>query len=130
MVLLTIMLPSIPCSSKTERCINCSNHFYELRHQLTEVYISKPFKREVPHYEQIIADILSCVQINFHELHKFEEKIEDLFIFRAKKEDIHFIYVIDQRKRLILLRAFHNFKEYKKYLEKKKEIVKLVRRCE
>ena len=77
-----------------------------------------------------MEDILSCVQINFHELHKFEEKVEDLFIFRAKKEDIHFIYVIDQRKRLILLRAFHNFKEYKKYLEKKKEIVKLVRRCE
>jgi len=124
------MLPSIPCSSKTERCINCSSHFYELRQQLTEVYISKPFKRDVPDYEQIVADILSCVQVNFHELHKFEEKIEDLFIFRAKKGNVHFVYVIDERKRLILLRSFHNFKEYKKYLEKRKEIVKLVKKYE
>jgi hypothetical protein len=101
-----------------------------LRQQLTETYVSKPFKREVPDYEEILADILSCVQINFTELHKFEEKIENLFVFRAKKGEVHFVYVIDERKRLILLRSFHNFKEYKKYLEKKKEIVRLVKSCE
>jgi len=124
------MLPSIPCASKTERCLNCNSHFYNLRLELTEAYVSKPFKREVPNYEEILADILSCVQINFNELHKFEEKIENLFVFRAKKGEVHFVYVIDERKRLILLRSFHNFKEYKKYLEKKKEIVRLVKKCE
>ncbi len=124
------MLPSIPCASKPERCINCNNHFYNLRQQLTEAFVSKPFKREVPNYEQILGDILSCIQLNFNELHKFEEKIESLFVFRAKKGEFHFVYAIDERKRLILLKAFHNFKEYKKYLENKKEITRLVKRFE
>lgn len=119
-----------PCIAKTERCINCHNHFSEIRPSISEVIISHHFKKDFDEYESIVKDILDCAHANFIELHKFEEHINGNRIFRAKKEKIHFLYAIDKQKRLIFLRAFKNFKEYTKFLENKKEITRMIREAE
>ena len=115
-----------PCSSKTDKCINCHNHFYESRPLIKKVIITHHFKKDFTDYEDIVKDILDCSHTNFIELHKFEEHIDRNLIFRAKKDRLHFVYAIDKEKRLIFLRAFHNFKEYEKFLSNKKEIGNMI----
>lgn len=112
---------------KTDKCLNCNNHYNNLRPLVTEALVTHAFKKEVPDHQPILDDILNCGHTNFNELHKYEEKIEGITVFRAKKNHIHFVYVIDDKKRLILLRAFHNFREYKRFLENHKEILSMVR---
>jgi len=115
-----------PCLEKTDRCINCHNHFAEARPNIKKVIISNHFKKDFPKYKEIVQDILDCTHDNFVELHKYEENYSGNIIFRAKKEKIHLIYAIDKQKRLIFLRAFKNFKEYKKFLDNKKEIKNMI----
>ena len=96
-----------------------------LRPLLKEIVVSKHFKRDLKDEEKIssiIKSILDCSHMEFNELHKFEENIEGVLIFRAKKENLHIIYCIDKSMRIIFLRAIRNFDEYKRLLDDKKEI--------
>jgi mRNA-degrading endonuclease RelE of RelBE toxin-antitoxin system len=114
-----------PCNERKNFCINCNSHFMELRPLLKEVVVSKHFKRDLKDKERInsiIKNILDCSNLEFTELHKFEENIEGNMIFRAKKENMHIIYCIDKNMRIIFLRAIKNFDEYRRLLENKKEL--------
>jgi len=97
----------------------------ELRPLLKEIVVSKHFKRDLKDKERInsiIKNILDCSNLEFTELHKFEENIEGNMIFRARKENLHIIYCIDKSMRIIFLRAIKNFDEYRRLLESKKEL--------
>jgi len=114
-----------PCNERKNFCINCNSHFMELRPLLKEIVVSKHFKRDLKDKERInsiIKNILDCSNLEFTELHKFEENIEGNMIFRARKENLHIIYCIDKSMRIIFLRAIKNFDEYRRLLESKKEL--------
>ena len=64
--------------------------------------------------------------MEFHELHKFEENIEDNLIFRAKKENVHILYCVTKDRNIIFLRAVRNYDEYKKILEDKKMLKHMI----
>ena len=118
-----------PCDERKDFCINCHSHFMAIRPSIKSVVVSKHFIRDLKGEEKInsiIKNILDCSHLEFNELHKFEENINGNLIFRAKKEHIHIVYCIDQKKRIVFLRAMKNFIEYKKFLEKKKEIKKMI----
>jgi hypothetical protein len=104
-----------------EKCENCHEHFQEMRPKVKEILISGHFQRDLPGFDTSL--IMDCKHEYFTRLHKFEEKIEGNYIFRAVYEGKHIVYSIDKGNRMIFLRAFSNFKEYKKYLENKKLIL-------
>ena len=108
---------------KTLRCENCHEHFQMLRPQITSVLLSNHFKRDFPDFD--INLILSCEHEHFTRLHKFEEKIDKAYIFRAVYNEKHIVYAIADKK-LIFLRSFANFKEYGKFLSDKKKIKELI----
>jgi mRNA-degrading endonuclease RelE of RelBE toxin-antitoxin system len=119
-----------PCNERKNFCINCNSHFMALRPLLREIVVSKHFKRDLKDEEKInsiIKSILDCSHMEFNELHKFEENIEGVLIFRAKKENLHIVYCIDKSMRIIFLRAIRNFDEYKRLLDDKKEIKLMIR---
>jgi mRNA-degrading endonuclease RelE of RelBE toxin-antitoxin system len=100
-----------------------------IRPSIRNVVVSKHFIRDLKDDEQmnsIINSILNCSHLEFNELHKFEENIDGNLIFRAKKESTHIVYCIDKKMRIIFLRAIKNYTEYKKFLEDKKEIKKMI----
>jgi len=118
-----------PCIERKNFCINCNNHFMEIRPLLKEIVISKHFKRDLKDNEKInsiIKNILDCSHLEFTELHKFEASIEGNLLFRAKKENLHIVYCVDKNMRIIFLRAIRNFDEYKKLLDNKKEIKAMI----
>jgi mRNA-degrading endonuclease RelE of RelBE toxin-antitoxin system len=118
-----------PCAERKDFCTNCHSHFMAIRPLIKSVVVSKHFIRDLKDEEKInsiIKNILDCSHLEFNELHKFEENINGNLIFRAKKEHLHIVYCIDQKKRIVFLRAMKNFTEYKKFLEKKKEIKKMI----
>jgi len=119
-----------PCDERRNFCINCHNHFMMARPLIRGVVVSKHFIRDLKDEEKInsiIQNILDCSHLDFNELHKFEEHVNGNLIFRARKEQLHIVYCIDEKKtRIIFLRALKNFTEYKKFLEKKKEIKKMI----
>ncbi len=99
----------------------------KIRPSVKSVAVSKRFFRDLKNEEKaasIIKDILDCTQLEFHELHKFERNISGNLIFRAKKENMHIVYGIDKKMRIVFLRAFKNFNEYRNLLENSKEIMK------
>jgi len=106
------------------RCINCHELFQELRPKIKQIVITKHFLKDFPGFD--VSLITDCKHEYFKELHKFEEIINGNHIFRALKNKIHILYAIDKNYRLIFLRAFKNFNEYKKFLEDKKEIRKVI----
>lgn len=110
--------------NETARCVNCHEHFQEFRPLIKEVIVSKNFKKELPEFNT--SWILDCEHEYFTRLHKFEEKINHNYIFRAVFNKKHIVYVIDKDFRLLILRAFKNFKEYQKFLEDKKLIEKMI----
>ena len=107
-----------------ERCINCNDHFDQLRPHIKEVAVSKHFLKDAPDFD--INLIVDCRHEHFTHLHKFEETIEGNHIFRAVKDKTHYVYAVDKNKRLIFLRAFSNFKDYKKFLNQKKSVLKII----
>jgi hypothetical protein len=109
-----------------EKCAGCNSHFRNLRNTVSDYVISKHLERDIENYQDIVNKIISCSTADFFELHKFEEKIGDASIFRAKMNKIHIVYAVHNEK-LIFLRAFKNFKEYKKFLEDKKEIREMIK---
>ena len=112
------------CINKTEKCINCHEHFQQLRPLVTEIIISKHFMRDIPDFD--VDSIVDCEHNNFTHLHKFEETIGGNHIFRAIKENWHIVYAIDKNHRFIFLRAFDNFTAYKKFLNGKKKILSMI----
>ena len=119
-----------PCAEKkTLHCINCHTHFMRIRPSIKNIVVSRHFARDLKNEKEmgsIIKEVLDCSDLGFTELHKFEEHIEGNLVFRAKKEKLHIVYCIDKKRRIIFLRAFRNFSEYKKFLDDKKEIRKMI----
>ena len=125
-------------------CKECNSHFKNLRPSISEYKVSKHLAKDLDNYQDAIQKILNCENVCFSELHKFEEKIDDLSIFRAKIDGIHIVYAVKKKdapflgcseckhsdiskeKILFFLRAFRNFSMYEKFLEDKKEIKKMV----
>jgi len=100
-----------------------------IRPSIKSIVVSKHFIRDLKDTEKmnsIIKDVLDCSHLEFNELHKFEENIGGTLIFRAKKENVHIVYSIDKKMRIVFLRAVKNFSQYKKFLENKKEIIRLI----
>ena len=118
-----------PCLERKNFCVNCHSQFRMVRPSIKSVVASKHFIRDLKdegEINSIIKDILDCSHLEFNELHKFEGHINGNLIFRAKKEDMHIVYCTDKKMRIIFLRAIKNFTEYKKFLEKKKKIKKMI----
>jgi mRNA-degrading endonuclease RelE of RelBE toxin-antitoxin system len=100
-----------------------------VRPHIKSIVVTKHFFKDLKDPEEaksVIKDVLDCSNIDFYELHKFEEHIDGNMIFRAKKEKMHIVYCVDRNMRIIFLRVFSNFKEYEKFLENKKEIINLI----
>ena len=106
-------------------CPNCHDHFEQFKPSIKEVIITKHFKRDFPDFDTDL--ILDSKHEHFTRLHKYEENIEGNHIFRALKDKIHIVYAIDKSHNLIFLRVFHNFKEYMKFLDNKKIILKMIK---
>jgi len=120
-----------PCSEKKDFCINCNSHFKSVRSSINTVVVSKRFLRDLKDQEKahsIVQNVLDCSHLELHELHKFERNINGNLIFRAKKGQIHIVYGVDKRIRIVFLRAIKNFAQYKKFLENKKEILRMIAR--
>ncbi len=104
----------------------CKSHFEQLQPLIKECRVSKHFNRDVENPDEIIKNILSCSHSCFTELHKFEKKIKDVSVFRAKIDGVHIVYAIEGneagKKTIFFLRALKNFREYTKFLENDKEI--------
>lgn len=109
---------------KQEKCLNFYDHFEQLRPTIKEVITSKHFLKDAPDFDTNL--IVDCQYEYFTKLHKFEETIKGNHIFRGIKGKTHYVYAIDKNKRLIFLRAFNNFKDYKKFLNEKKIILKII----
>jgi len=112
-----------PCEHKADRCLNCSSHFYTVRPSLEEAVVTPAFRKGVPDHEDVLADILDCTRMHYHEMHKYERHVGGFTVFRAKRDRVHYVYAI-AGSRLILLRAFGNYQEYRAYLEDDKRIIK------
>ena len=100
-----------------------------IRPSVKAVAVSKHFARDLKNQEEmnsIVKDVLDCSNLEFSELHKFEENIDGNLIFRAKKGGTHIVYGVDKKMRIVFLRAFKNFSEYKKFLDDKKQIRKIL----
>ena len=120
-----------PCIERKDFCINCNSHFMKVRPSIRTVAVSRRFIKDLKDQEMadsIIKDVLDCSHLEFHELHKFEKNIDGNLIFRAKKEKAHIVYGVDKNMRIIFLRAMQNFTQYKKFLEDKKEILRMIAR--
>ena len=91
------------CKIEKEFCNTCSSHFAKIRPRIKDVIITKHFERDLKNEEEmngIIKDVLDCSHINFHELHKFEENIDGILLFRARKENLHILYSESEHKTL------------------------------
>jgi len=119
------------CEDRNKFCITCNSHFMRVKPLLKEIIISKHFIRDLKNEEKIrsiIKNILDCSHLEFHELHKFEENINGNLVFRARKGNLHIVYCVDKKMRIIFLRAIRNFDEYKKFLDNKREIKRMIER--
>lgn len=101
----------------------------EIRPLIKTLVVSRHFVRDLKdkkEVDSIVSGILDCSNIDFNELHKFEENIYGNLVFRAKRDGIHIVYCVDKKMRIIFLRAFKNYSEYEKFLVNKKEIKKMI----
>ena len=117
------------CATKKNFCRNCNSEFAAIRPSIKEVIISKHFMRDFKDKNRmsaVINGILDCSSLEFSELHKFEGRIDGTLIFRAKKDDLHMLYCVDKKMRIVFLRAIGNFTEYKRFLDDKKELRRIV----
>lgn len=118
-----------PCGVKKHHCVNCHSHFMAVRPNICGVVVTKRFFKDLKNEEkakEIVRDILDCSNTDFYELHKFEEHVAGCMVFRAKKEGMHIVYCVDKNMRIIFMRVFKNFKDYKKFLDDKKELTKAI----
>lgn len=113
-----------PCAIKKDHCVNCHSHFLAVRPFIKEAVISRRFMKDLKDEQEvnsIVNAVLDCSSVDF-ELHKFEESLDGNLIFRAKKEGVHLVYCVDKQMRIVFLRAFHNYSDYGKFLEDKREV--------
>jgi hypothetical protein len=121
-----------PCSLKKEFCQNCSSHFMAIRPLIKQAVVHKKFFRDMgrdrERVDSVVKMILDCANLEFHELHKFEKNVDGNLVFRAKKEQTHFVYCVNKKKveTLLFLRAISNFNEYKRLLGNEQQIKRLV----
>jgi hypothetical protein len=112
-----------------DHCLNCQNHFMKIRPLLKATFISRRFIKDVKGEEKaksFVSDILDCSNVDYYELHKFEENIDGYLIFRSKKEGTHIVYCVDREMQLFFLRAFRNYRDYERFLRDKRGIRRLV----
>jgi mRNA-degrading endonuclease RelE of RelBE toxin-antitoxin system len=117
------------CEIRKGFCDSCNSHFMRVRPMIKEVVISKHFTRDLKDEKKInsiIKSIMDCSHMEFHEMHKFEENIDDNLIFRARKGKMHIVYCVTKDRRIIFLRAIRNYEDYKKFLEDKKSIKRMI----
>ena len=122
-----------PCLEKKDFSVNCNSHFMTVRSSIKSMAISKRFVKDLKDQEEaasIIKDVLDCSHLEFHELHKFERNIDGNLVFRAKRGQIHIVYAVDRRMRILFLRAVKNFTEYKKLLRNRREILRMITRLQ
>jgi mRNA-degrading endonuclease RelE of RelBE toxin-antitoxin system len=120
-----------PCHEKRSFCPNCTSEFVKVRPSVEAVIVLRHFIKDLKdekEAESIINEVLDCSNLEFTELHKFEENIDGNLLFRARKDDIHIVYCVDKSRKIVFLRAIRNFIEYKKFLENKKEIKRIIER--
>jgi mRNA-degrading endonuclease RelE of RelBE toxin-antitoxin system len=118
-----------PCAIKKDFCVNCHSHFMTIRPSLRTLVISRHFIRDLKDKEEvnsIVSGVLNCSNVDFNELHKFEEDIDGNLVFRAKRDGVHILYCVDKKQRIIFLRAFKNYNEYGNFLEDKKKIRRMI----
>ncbi|MBN1157304.1 hypothetical protein JXA85_06795, partial [Candidatus Woesearchaeota archaeon] len=108
---------STPCISGTSGCHNCCSHFMHFRPNIRTAILTKHFLHDMGEEKAkfMVQNILDCSHEAFAELHKFEENVNGYNIFRAKHENSHIVYSIAENK-IVFLRAFSNFKEYRHFL--------------
>jgi mRNA-degrading endonuclease RelE of RelBE toxin-antitoxin system len=119
------------CDEKRSFCVNCGSEFMQLRPYLKGVIVSKHFVKDLKNEEEaksIIQKVLDCSHLEFTELHKFEENINGNLVFRAKKDGVHIVYCVDRTMQIVFLRAIKNFTEYKKFLDDRRQIKKMIER--
>jgi len=117
------------CAIKNDFCRNCNSEFVKIRPLIKGVIVSKHFMRDFKDKDKmnnVVNGILDCSGLEFNELHKFEEKVDGTLIFRAKKDDSHILYCVDRRMRIVFLRAIGNFAEYKRFLDDRKQLRRIV----
>ncbi len=91
-------------------------HFEEIKPKIKGYEITKHFKRDLKGAAlPCVMDILNSKDYS-EELHKFEFKKENKLYFRAKINKIHILYCFDNEK-ILFLRAFKDFNNYRKFLE-------------
>ncbi len=97
------------------------SHFEQMRPSILGHAVTNHFKRDLGEARAtaIVLEVLGSNQSSFEELHKFEEKVQGNFIFRAKIAGKHIVYAVSASKMLVFLRGFSNFSEYRKYLDDK-----------
>ena len=105
-------------------CENCNNHFAQLKESIKEVIVSKHFKKDFPDFDPKV--IIDAEHESHNRLHKYEEVLGGITLFRAIINHIHLVYVVDDKHRLIFLRAFKNFKNYGQFLSNKTNIKEMV----
>ena len=118
------------CEIRKDFCDSCNSHFMRVRPLIKEIVISKHFRKDLKNEEEInslVKNILDCSHMEFHELHKFEENIDDNLIFRARKDKMHIVYCVTKDRKIIFLRAIRNYDDYKKFLEDKNFIKKMLK---
>ena len=97
-----------------------------IRPLLKAAIVTKRFMKDLKNEEEIktiLNEVLSCSNIDYYELHKFEVNIDGYLIFRAKKKGTHIVYGLDKEMQLVFLRAIKNYKEYVKFLEIRKKLL-------
>src|SRR4030066_633573 len=86
------------CDEKKNFCVNCTSHFMAVRPKIKGVVVSKRFVKDLKDEKEvnsIVKSVLECSQLEFHELHKFEENVDRNLIFRARKGDLHVVYCVN-----------------------------------
>ncbi|MBN2014735.1 MAG: hypothetical protein JW778_06105 [Candidatus Altiarchaeota archaeon] len=104
--------------------MNCEDVFEELRPHITEVIVTRHFHRDLPEFDTSL--VVDGQHVHFRHLHKLEEHFDGVFVFRALKDKTHIVYAVDGKRRLIFLRAFHNFHEYGNFLADRKGILSMI----
>jgi hypothetical protein len=114
---------TMPCIMETPHCHNCYSHFMEHRPNVRRAVITKHFLHDLGDEKARFAvqEILDCSHESFSELHKFEENVNGYHLFRAKQNHFHMVYSMAGNL-IIFLRAFDNFKEYRRFLHDRREI--------
>ena len=73
------------------------NHFDKFEGKISEVIVTKRFKKDAGDFD--VGLITDSNHEHFSRLHKFEEHINGADIFRAVKDEIHYVYAIDKNHR-------------------------------